>query len=134
MKDRIGNVQGKAATLHQLAGIYADQGEVEKAIALYQQSIEIEERIGNVQGKAATLVNMAQLLAMQGDFNRAIKYTHESLGILTHLKSPDAANVQSILFSILLASPHAEQIQQLLSQGDREGVQTLIQQIIQAAA
>jgi tetratricopeptide (TPR) repeat protein len=130
LKDRIGNVQGKAATLHQLAGIYADQGEVEKAIALYQQSIEIEERIGNVQGKAATLVNMAQLLAMQGDFNRAIKYTHESLGILTRLKSPDAANVQSILFSILLASPYAEQIQQLLNQSDGDGIQTLIQQLV----
>jgi hypothetical protein len=76
---------------------------------------------------------MAQLLAMQGDFNRAIKYTHEALGILTHLKSPDAENVQSILLSILLASPHAEQIQQLLSQGDRKGIQTLIQQIVQTA-
>ncbi|WP_404788964.1 tetratricopeptide repeat protein [Altericista sp. CCNU0014] len=132
LKKRIGDVQGKAATLHQMAGIYADRGEVEQAIALYQQSLELKERIGNVQGKAATLVMMAQLLATQGEFNRAIKYTHESLGILTHLKSPDAANVQSILLSILLASPHGEQIQQLLSQGDREGIQTLIQQIVQA--
>jgi tetratricopeptide (TPR) repeat protein len=133
LKERIGDVQGKAATLHCMAIIYANQGDVEKAITLYEQSIEIEERIGNVQGKAATLVNMAQLLAVQGDFNRAIKYTHESLGILTHLKSPDAANVQSILFSILLASPHAEQIQQLLNQSNRKGIQTLIQQIVQAA-
>jgi tetratricopeptide (TPR) repeat protein len=133
LKERIGNVQGKAATLHGMANIYSDQGDVEKAIALYQQSIEIQERIGNVQGKAATLVMMAQLFAMQGDFNGAIKYTHESLGILTRLKSPDAANVQSILFSILLASPYAEQIQQLLNQNDRKGIQTLIQQIVQTA-
>jgi hypothetical protein len=76
---------------------------------------------------------MAQLLAMQGDFKRAIKYTHESLGILTRLKSPGADNVQSILFSILLASPHGAQIQQLLNQSDRKGIQTLIQQIVQAA-
>jgi tetratricopeptide (TPR) repeat protein len=133
LTERIGNVQGKAATLNNLAGIYADQGDVEQAIALYQQSLELTERIGNVQGKAATLAMMSPLLAMQGDFNRAIKYTHEALGILTRLKSPDAANVQSILFSILLASPHAEQIQQLLSQSDRKGIQTLIQQIVQAA-
>ncbi len=131
LKERIGHVQGKAATLHCMAIIYANQGEVEQAIALYQQSIEIEERIGNVQGKAATLVMIAQLLAMQGEFNKAIKYTHESLGILTRLKSSDAANVQSILFSILLASPHAEQIQQLLSQSDHKGIQILIQQIVQ---
>jgi tetratricopeptide (TPR) repeat protein len=133
IEERIGDVQGKAATLHQMAGIYANQGDVEKAITLYEQSIEIEERIGNVQGKAVTLFMMAQLLAMQGDFNRAIKYTHESLGILTRLKSPGADNVQSILFSILLASPHGAQIQQLLNQSDRKGIQTLIQQIVQAA-
>lgn len=133
LKERIGDVKGRAATLHQMAGIYTKQGEVEQAITLYQQSLELQERIGHVQGKAATLVMMAQLLATQGDFNQAIKYTHEALGILTHLKSPNAANVQSILFSILLASPHAEQIQQLLSQGDQKGVQTLIQQIVQAA-
>jgi tetratricopeptide (TPR) repeat protein len=132
--EHIGDVQGKAATLHQMAIIYANQGDVEQAIALYEQSLELKERIGDVQGKAATLVMMAQLLAMQGEFNRAIKYTHESLGILTHLKSPDAENVKSILFSILLASPYGAQIQQLLSQNDREGVQTLIQQIVQAAS
>jgi hypothetical protein len=34
---------------------------------------------------------------------------------------------------ILLASPHAEQIQQLLSQNNRKGIQTLIQQIVQIA-
>jgi tetratricopeptide (TPR) repeat protein len=131
LTERIGDVQTKAATLHQMAGIYANQGDVEKAIALYQQSLKLTERIGDVQTKAVTLVMMAQLLVMQGDFNRAIKYNHESLGILTRLKSPDAANVQSILSSILLASPYAEQIQQLLSQSDQEGVQTLIQQIVQ---
>jgi tetratricopeptide (TPR) repeat protein len=126
-------VQGKATTLNNLARIYADQGDVEQAIALYQQSLELTERIGNVERKAFTLGLMAKLLAKHGDFNRAIIYTHESLGILTHLKSPYEANMQSLLFSILLASPHAEQIQQLLSQGDQKGVQTLIQQIVQAA-
>ncbi|WP_242723374.1 tetratricopeptide repeat protein [Microcoleus vaginatus] len=34
--------------MHQLAIIYADQGEVAKAIALYEQSLELEEKIGNV--------------------------------------------------------------------------------------
>ena len=48
LQEKIGNVQGKAATLHQLAGIYANQGEVAKAIALYEQSLELEEKIGNV--------------------------------------------------------------------------------------
>jgi Tfp pilus assembly protein PilF len=47
--------KGKAATLHCLATIYANQGEVAKAIALYEQSLELNEKIGNVRGKAANL-------------------------------------------------------------------------------
>jgi tetratricopeptide (TPR) repeat protein len=95
--DRIGDMKTKAATLHQMAMIYADQGQVDQAIVLYQQSLEINERIGNVQTKANTLANMAWLLANNGDFQTAISYLQESLTILQHLKSPDAAAVQSWL-------------------------------------
>jgi tetratricopeptide (TPR) repeat protein len=80
-----------------MAGLYAQQGQVENAIALYQQSLEIEERIGNVQGKAMTLANMGYLSATRGNFQTAITYLQESLTILQHLKSPDAATVQSWL-------------------------------------
>ncbi|MEA5476126.1 tetratricopeptide repeat protein [Pseudanabaena galeata UHCC 0370] len=97
IKERIGDVQGKAATLHQMAGIYAQQGQVDQAINLFNQSLEIKERIGNVQGKAATLANMGVLSANNGDFQTAISYLQESLTILQHLKSPDAATVQSWL-------------------------------------
>ncbi|WP_445246061.1 tetratricopeptide repeat protein, partial [Microcoleus sp. OTE_8_concoct_300] len=55
LKEQIGNVEGKAVTLHGLAGIYANQGEVAKAIAFYEQSLQLTEKIGDVQGKAATL-------------------------------------------------------------------------------
>jgi tetratricopeptide (TPR) repeat protein len=109
--DRIGNVQTKASTLHQMAGIYAQQGQVDQAIALYQQSIDIEERIGNVGGKAYTLANMGQLLAINGDCQTAISYLQESLTILQHLKSPDAATVQSLL----------EQVQQLAKSPPLQG-------------
>jgi tetratricopeptide (TPR) repeat protein len=50
LNEKIGNLQGKAATLHCLAIIYANQGEVAKASVLYEQSLELEEKIGNVQG------------------------------------------------------------------------------------
>jgi hypothetical protein len=59
--------------------------------------LEIKERIGDVRGKAITLANMAWLLANNGDFQTAISYLQESLTILQHLKSPDAATVQSLL-------------------------------------
>jgi tetratricopeptide (TPR) repeat protein len=94
-------MQGKAATLHQLAGIYANQGEIDQAIALYQQSVEIEEKIGNVQGKAATLAMMGQLLAdAKGDTQQGLAYLEQSLAILQRLRSPDAATVQEIIARI----------------------------------
>jgi tetratricopeptide (TPR) repeat protein len=101
LNDRIGNVQGKAATLHCMAMIYADQGQVEEAIALYKQSLELDDRIGDVQGKAATLVMLGQLIAnVSEDYNTAISYLQESLEIFQRLKSPSAEIVQSILSGI----------------------------------
>ncbi|MEH1790809.1 MAG: tetratricopeptide repeat protein, partial [Nostoc sp.] len=68
--ERIGDIQGKAATLHQLAILYANKGDVDEAMsttgyayALYNQSLQITERIGDIQGKAATLHQLAILYA-----------------------------------------------------------------------
>jgi tetratricopeptide (TPR) repeat protein len=65
-------VQGKAATLHQMAIIYVHQGQVERALSLYQQSLGLYESIGDVQGKAATLHQMAGICAQQGQVERAL--------------------------------------------------------------
>ncbi|WP_278187387.1 tetratricopeptide repeat protein [Microcoleus vaginatus] len=75
----MGNVQGKAATWHQLAGIYADQGEVAKAIALYEESLELTEKSGDVRGKAATLHQLAGIYANQGEVAKAIALYEQSL-------------------------------------------------------
>ncbi|PHJ62031.1 hypothetical protein VF14_07420 [Nostoc linckia z18] len=79
--ERIGDVQGKAATLHNLAGIYADKGEMDEAIALYNQSLEIFERIGDVQGKATTLQNLGIIYASKGEVDEAIALYNQSLEI-----------------------------------------------------
>ncbi|MBD2560118.1 tetratricopeptide repeat protein [Nostoc linckia FACHB-391] len=81
IKERIGDVQGKAATLNNLAMIYANRGEVEQAIVLYNQSLEIKERIGDVQGKAATLHNLASIYADKGEVEQAIALFNQSLEI-----------------------------------------------------
>ena len=74
-------MQGQAATLHQLARIYANQGEIDQAIALYQQSLEIKEKMGDVQGKAATLHQLAGIYANQGKVDQAIALFQEVLEI-----------------------------------------------------
>ncbi|MEQ8752480.1 MAG: tetratricopeptide repeat protein [Coleofasciculus sp. G1-WW12-02] len=72
--------------------------EIEKAISLYQQSLELDRRIGDVQGEAATLVMLGQLLADEkGEVETAIDYLQQSLAIFQHLKSPDAETVREML-------------------------------------
>ena len=97
IEESIGNVQGKAATLHEIARIYAQQGQVDQAIRLFHESLDIANRIGEVANKANTLWWLGHLANEQGDFQTAISYLQESLTILQHLKSPDAAAVQSFL-------------------------------------
>ncbi|NDJ20862.1 tetratricopeptide repeat protein [Nostoc sp. B(2019)] len=79
--ERIGDVQGKAATLQELGRIYANKGEVDEAIALYDQSLELWERIGDVQGKAATLHNLGYIYANKGEVDQAIALYNQSLEI-----------------------------------------------------
>ena len=69
----------KSHTLHELAGIYAKQGKVAKAIAFYEQSLELEEKIGDVQGKAATLHELAGIYADRGEVAKAIAFYEKSL-------------------------------------------------------
>jgi len=90
-------VQGKAATLHQLAILYADQGKIDQAIALYHQSIEIEEKIGNVQGKAMTLWWLGHIANEQGNSEQALIYLQESFEILQRLRSPQAQAVYNLI-------------------------------------
>jgi len=93
-------VQGKAATLHQLAILYANQGEIDQAIALFQQSLEITEKIRDVQTKAMTLWWLGGLALandVQDNSEQALIYLQESFEILQRLRSPDAAQVQEII-------------------------------------
>jgi tetratricopeptide (TPR) repeat protein len=69
----------KAAILHNLAEIYATQGEVAKAIELQEKSLELQEKMGDVQGKAATLHQLGIIYAHQGEVAKAIAFYEESL-------------------------------------------------------
>nr|WP_255515583.1 tetratricopeptide repeat protein [aff. Roholtiella sp. LEGE 12411] len=76
----------KAAIIHHLGIIYANKGEVDEAIALYNQSLEITERIGNVKMKGATLHQLGIIHANKGEVDEAIALfnqvleIHESIG------------------------------------------------------
>ncbi|MEH2211812.1 CHAT domain-containing protein, partial [Nostoc sp.] len=73
--------QEQASISHYLGMLKADTGEIEEAIALYQQSLAINEQIGNVQGKAATLYCLGKIKADIGEIEEAIALYQQSLTI-----------------------------------------------------
>jgi tetratricopeptide (TPR) repeat protein len=81
--------------------IYANKGDVDEAIALFNQSLEINEDIGNVQGKAMTLRRLGDLAEKQGEYTKAISYLQPALEILQRLKSPDAESVSASLDRVM---------------------------------
>ncbi|MEH1897069.1 MAG: tetratricopeptide repeat protein [Nostoc sp.] len=74
---------------------------MDEAIALFNQSLEINERIGNVQGKAMALWWLGDLAEQQGEYTKAISYLQPALEILQRLKSPDAEGVRASLDRVM---------------------------------
>ena len=70
---------------HNLAGLAAQQGDTERALQLWQQSLEIDEGVGDERGKAVTLSQMAGVIAQQGDTERALQFWQQSLEILERI-------------------------------------------------
>ncbi|MFQ4135316.1 tetratricopeptide repeat protein [Nodosilinea sp. PGN35] len=85
IEERIGDAQGQAATLHEIAKIKALQNNIEEAIALFNQSLNIKEYIGDALGKAATLHEIARIKAQQNNVEEAILLFHQSLEIFERI-------------------------------------------------
>jgi len=69
----------RAAIMSSMARMIAQQGEVKRALELWQQSLVLQEQVGDVEGKAATLNNMAGVIARQGEVKRALDMWQQSL-------------------------------------------------------
>ncbi len=83
---------------HQQADLLVTRGDLDGALALYQQSLALDERLGDVQGKSATLVMMAQVQFMRGEHDQALCNARESLRLLEAMGAqPDAAKVAEII-------------------------------------
>ncbi len=60
-------------------------GDLEGAMSLYRQSLEIIEGLGDLQGKSATLHEMAYILRVRGDLEGAMSLYRQSLEIIEGL-------------------------------------------------
>ncbi len=70
-----------ASIYHHLGILKANKGEVDEAIALLNQSLEITQRIEYVQGKASTLHQLGMIYADKGEVDKAIALYNQSLEI-----------------------------------------------------
>jgi tetratricopeptide (TPR) repeat protein len=103
----------KAATLHQLGYLKANTGQIEEAIALYQQSLEINERIDNVQGKAVALHCLGELKANSGQIEEAIALYQQSLEIFERIG--DAQGKAATLHGLGILKANSGQIEEAIA-------------------
>jgi tetratricopeptide (TPR) repeat protein len=71
----------KVAILNNMAQVIADQGDIERAMKLWQQVLDIDIQIGEIDVKGATLNNMAGVMANCGNIERALQLWRQSLNI-----------------------------------------------------
>ncbi|WP_315791550.1 tetratricopeptide repeat protein [Fischerella sp. JS2] len=71
----------KASIVHNMAGLFAQKGDINRAITLYEKSLQITNSTNDIGGKAANLHEMARLFAQQGDVTKAIALYKQSLQI-----------------------------------------------------
>ncbi len=70
---------------HELANVCVTRGDLDRALALYEESLQIKEQIGDLQGKAASLHQMAAVFLTRGHLDRALALYEESLQILEQI-------------------------------------------------
>jgi tetratricopeptide (TPR) repeat protein len=73
------DAKAKAAIIHNLAGIYANKGEIEDAITLYHQSLQLQKSIGNLQATGATFCEFGRIYAKIGKIEEAIVLYQQTL-------------------------------------------------------
>jgi tetratricopeptide (TPR) repeat protein len=104
IKEQLGDLRGKSATLHEMAIIYRMHGELERAMELYQNSLDLTEQLSDLRGKSATLHEMAYIYWMRGDLERAMKLYQESLEINEQLGDLQGKSVTRAMRGQLLAA------------------------------
>jgi tetratricopeptide (TPR) repeat protein len=106
-------LQVRAAILGNLAGLHAQRGEVDQALTLYQQSLDIREQIADARGKAATLDSMADIHSQRGDLHRAVTLYQQCVDI--HEQIADARGKAATLHETDVIQPQRGEIDQALT-------------------
>ena len=68
----------EAAALNNLAGVVEERGDIERALQLYQESLELQT---DEAKKPSTINNIALIYAKRGKFNKAVEMLREAIAI-----------------------------------------------------
>jgi tetratricopeptide (TPR) repeat protein len=71
----------EATLLDDLGIVSYKRAEWDRAIEMYEQSLETKERVGDVHGMAQTFNNLGSVYARKGEWDRAIEYYQKDLEI-----------------------------------------------------
>ena len=87
-----------ATTLNNLAGLYRQMGDYEKALPLYQKALDIREKVLGSQHPdvANTLNNLALLYSDMGDYEKALPLYQKALEIYEKVLGPNHPNTTII--------------------------------------
>jgi len=82
----------------ELARLCATRGDLDRALALLEESLQLDEQLGDEHGKATSLHEMAQVYLTRGDLDRALALYQESLVLLEQLgdKQGKAASLHNM--------------------------------------
>jgi len=96
--NRVGDLQGVAACLNNLANVYNKQGESEKALKYHNESFALTKKTGRKEGMARSLGNIGNIYLGQGKLLQAIENYDESLRL--YELNQDKGNAVYSLYSL----------------------------------
>jgi tetratricopeptide (TPR) repeat protein len=73
------------ASLISLGNAYNSLGQYERAIAFFQQSLDIKKEIGDIQGESISLIGLGNAYNSLGQYERAIAFHQQSLDIFKEI-------------------------------------------------
>ncbi|MCS7170494.1 MAG: tetratricopeptide repeat protein, partial [Candidatus Kapabacteria bacterium] len=107
--EALGDERGTSATLHQMANVLVTRGDLDGAMRLYQQSLQLQEALGDVRGQSAALHAIADVLARRGDLDGAMRLYEQELIITKEVLGHRHPQTQQILSRLgLLLSEQGE--------------------------
>jgi tetratricopeptide (TPR) repeat protein len=103
--EQIGDLQGKAASLHNMANILMARDEWEEAEQALLEAQRLAQKVGSVEHVAFATVKLGQVAQARGDTATALVRYREGLSIFQRLGMPETEQVRQMIASLEGGAP-----------------------------